>query len=181
LGLARLGDGAMMRGFIFVQLRGALMTLNDLIQMYFDRANAYQWYWTLYVVIVGGLLAFSSLRLRQDLITLVLITVLFSIFAYKNGSAILDTLAQRNAAVTALEELQKHQNAQVRMGVANPVDAKTYDIMMPTLIRLDRDGVRNFHIISDVLVIITLWAFELRRFRHSRELRKSGTEPSRIV
>jgi hypothetical protein len=135
------------------------MTLNDLIQMYFDRANAYQWYWTLYVVIVGGLLAFSSLRLRQDLITLVLITVLFSIFAYKNGSAILDVLKQRNAMVEVVQAYPAEDEA----GLAK---AK----LLPTLVKLKPEDVRNFHITSDVLVIITLWAFELRRFRAARDL-----------
>ena len=39
-----------------------LMNYSELIQLYFERSNALQSYWTLYVVIVGGLLAFSSLR-----------------------------------------------------------------------------------------------------------------------
>jgi hypothetical protein len=38
------------------------MGYDQLIQLYFERSNALQAYWTLYVVIVGGLLAFSSLR-----------------------------------------------------------------------------------------------------------------------
>ena len=38
------------------------MKYDELIQLYFERSNALQGYWTLYVVIVGGLLAFSSLR-----------------------------------------------------------------------------------------------------------------------
>ena len=38
------------------------MKYDQLIQLYFERSNALQAYWTLYVVIVGGLLAFSSLR-----------------------------------------------------------------------------------------------------------------------
>jgi hypothetical protein len=38
------------------------MTYHDLIQLYFERSNALQSYWTLYVVVIGGLLAFSSIR-----------------------------------------------------------------------------------------------------------------------
>jgi hypothetical protein len=38
------------------------MNYNDLIQLYFERSTAMQAYWNLYVLIVGGLLAFSSLR-----------------------------------------------------------------------------------------------------------------------
>ena len=37
-----------------------LMYYTDLIQLYLERTTALQSYWTLYVVIVGGLLAFSS-------------------------------------------------------------------------------------------------------------------------
>ena len=44
------------------------MNYNELIQLYFERANAMQAYWNLYVVIVGGLLAFSSMR-KQPTIT----------------------------------------------------------------------------------------------------------------
>jgi len=38
------------------------MNYNELIQLYFERSNAMQQYWNLYVIIVGGVLAFSSLR-----------------------------------------------------------------------------------------------------------------------
>ena len=45
------------------------MKYNELIQLYFERSNALQGYWTLYVLIIGGLLAFSSLRKQPDLVT----------------------------------------------------------------------------------------------------------------
>ena len=32
------------------------MKYDQLIQLYFERSNALQWYWTLYVVVIGGLL-----------------------------------------------------------------------------------------------------------------------------
>ena len=38
------------------------MNYSELIQLYFDRSTATQNYWNLYVLVVGGLLAFSSLR-----------------------------------------------------------------------------------------------------------------------
>ena len=56
------------------------MNYADLIRLYFERSNALQWYWTIYVVVIGGLLAFSSLRTRKDAITGVLVTVLFCFF-----------------------------------------------------------------------------------------------------
>ena len=36
-----------------------LMSYSELIQLYFERSTALQWYWTIYVVVIGGLLAFS--------------------------------------------------------------------------------------------------------------------------
>jgi len=63
------------------------MNYNELIQLYFERSNALQMYWNLYVVIVGGLLAFSSLRKQPAAITTVIVSVLFGLFAYENHDA----------------------------------------------------------------------------------------------
>ena len=52
---------------------------------------------TIYVVIVGGLLAFSSLQQRPDLATANLVTVLYVLFAYKNLGAIEDVTHERIA------------------------------------------------------------------------------------
>ena len=57
------------------------MSCGQLIELYFSRSNALQWYWTVYVAVIGGLLAFSSLRQRPDRITGVLVTVLYVCFA----------------------------------------------------------------------------------------------------
>ena len=59
------------------------MNYNELIQLYFERANAMQQYWNLYVIIVGGVLAFSSLRKQSATITTALVCILFALFAYK--------------------------------------------------------------------------------------------------
>jgi hypothetical protein len=138
------------------------MRYADLIQLYFDRSNALQWYWTIYVVIVGGLLAFSSLRTRPDRITGVLVSVLFAMFAYKNLGAIHDTTMQRIAALQALREFP----------TAGPDAANEHRVaqaLEPTLVTPAYEGVRNFHIASDVLTIAALWAMELRRKRAARE------------
>ena len=47
------------------------MNYNDLLQHYFERSNALQNYWTLYVVVIGGL--FTS-----TLLTLVLLPTLYA-------------------------------------------------------------------------------------------------------
>src|SRR6058998_798480 len=81
------------------------MNYNNLIQLFFERTTALQNYWTLYVVIVGGLLAFSSLRKQPATLTTLVVSILFVLFAYENLSAILDTAAQRFAALDAIKHL----------------------------------------------------------------------------
>jgi hypothetical protein len=129
------------------------MQYNELIQLYFERSNALQSYWTLYVVIIGGLLAFASLRLRPDLLTTVLVAVLFACFAYKNLGAIHDVTIQRHAVLEAIKKTAS----------PSPVAA----VLDPTLQPPEFAGVRNFHVFSDLLTIITLGAIELRRRKYA--------------
>jgi len=136
------------------------MTYSELIQLYFERSNALQGYWTLYVVIIGGLLAFSSLRKQRDVVTTILLTVLFSFFAYKNLGAIHDATEQRFAALHAIKQypvgpFEKAATTQVR------------EILEPTLTPPAYEGVRNFHIVSDLLTLATLWAMERRRMKNA--------------
>ena len=130
------------------------MSYGELIRLYFDRSNALQWYWTLYVVIIGGLLAFSSLRQRPDLLTVILVTVLYCFFAYKNLGAIRDTTRQRTAVVKAISELH-----------ASGGDAARIE---PTLETPGEGGIRNFHVASDALTLAAVWAMEWRRWRKPR-------------
>src|SRR3989442_15845622 len=80
------------------------MKYADLIQLYFERSNALQSYWTLYVVIVGGLLAFSSLRKLPAAFTTLIVSVLFGLFAYENLEAIKATAVQRHPTLAAIKE-----------------------------------------------------------------------------
>ena len=132
------------------------MSYNELIQLYFERSNALQSYWTLYVVIIGGLLAFSSLRKQPDLLTTVLLTVLFSFFAYKNLGGIHDATEQRFAALRAIKQYPQAALETAEVG-------QTREILEPTLVPPAYEGVRNFHIVSDLLTLATLWAMERRR------------------
>jgi len=138
------------------------MSYADLIRLYFDRSNALQWYWTLYVVVVGGLLAFSSLRVRKDALTGILVTVLFCFFAYKNLGAIRDTTAQRSAALQA-----------IRQYPTTPVEVQetkqTRGLLEGTLVAPEYGGIRDFHVLSDLLTIAAIWAMELRRARQARK------------
>ena len=141
------------------------MNYNELIQLYFERSNAMQAYWNLYVIIVGGLLAFSSMRKQSAAITTLIVSILFALFAFKNLDAMHDTTAQRFATLKAIKEF----DAGGTMASAKPVR----DLIEPTLTPATYESVRLTHVTSDVLTIAGLWAMELRR-RRLRESEKSS-------
>ncbi|MFL6596676.1 MAG: hypothetical protein ACJ8KF_01760 [Chthoniobacterales bacterium] len=133
------------------------MNYNELIQLYFERSNAMQQYWNLYVLIVGGVLAFSSLRKQPAAITTGLVCILFALFAYENLGAMKDTTAQRFAALEAIKQFDSG-------GAATP-SKQVRDLLEPTLTPATFGSVKATHIISDLLTIAALWAMELRRRR----------------
>ncbi len=131
------------------------MNYNELIQLYFERSNALQSYWTLYVVIVGGLLAFSSLRKEPSPLTTAIVCILFALFAYENLSAIRETGAQRYAT---LESIRKADSAVAGTGTLRGT-------LKPTLQPASPGSTIATHLISDLLTIAALWAMEFRRRR----------------
>ena len=72
------------------------MSYNELIQLYFERSTAMQNYWNLYVLIVGGILAFPSMRKQPAAVTTLLVCFLFALFAYNNLGAMKDCTRRRN-------------------------------------------------------------------------------------
>jgi uncharacterized membrane protein len=141
------------------------MSYTDLVQLYFDRTNASQWYWTLYVVVIGGLLAFSSLRRRPDLVTVVLVTILYACFAYKNMGAIVDVTNERFAILEVMKERFASGDLQANVIEVNRVRERLEPTFNPT----PASSARNFHIACDVLTVAALWAMEWRRRRAWRE------------
>jgi hypothetical protein len=139
---------------------------NELIQLYFERANAMQAYWNLYVVIVGGLLAFSSMRKQPAVVTTALVSILFALFAYKNLDAMHDTTAQRFASLQAIKQFDSS-------GATASGSKEVRDLLEPTLTPATYESVRATHVTSDVLTIAALWAMEFRR----RRLKKATTAP----
>ena len=134
------------------------MNYNELIQLYFERSTAMQQYWNLYVVIVGGVLAFSSLRKQPAAITTLLVCILFALFAYNNLDAMKDATAQRFATIEAIKQFDSGA------GAASP-SKQVRDLLEPTLTPATYNSVRTTHVISDILTIAALWAMELRRRR----------------
>src|SRR6266478_686938 len=123
------------------------MNYNELIQLYFERSNALQGYWNLYVVVVGGLLAFSSMRKQPAAITTLIVSILFGLFAYENHDAIQIATGQRLATHEAITKFDS-TDATV------PSAKQVRDLLEPTLIPATHSGVRTTHLTSDILVII---------------------------
>jgi len=134
---------------------------NELIQLYFDRSNALQAYWTLYVVVLGGLLAVSSLNKQPSILTTLIVTILFSLFAYKNLDAIHDTALNRFAA---LDVIKQHKAGEGE----DPAALKQLrDVLEPTLLPASFSSSRATHVVSDALTIAALWALEWRRRKYA--------------
>jgi hypothetical protein len=134
------------------------MNYPELIQLYFERSTAMQQYWNLYVVIVGGVLAFSSLRKQPAAITTALVCILFALFAYENLDAMKDTTAERFATLSAIKQFDSG-------AVAAAPSKHVRDLLEPTLTPATYSSVRVTHVISDILTIAALCAMELRRRR----------------
>src|SRR5947207_4658052 len=131
------------------------MKYGDLIQLYFERTTALQNYWTLYVVIVGGLLAFSSLRKQPAALTTLIVSILFGLFAYENLDAIKATATQRHATLAAIKQSDAGSTA--------PEIKPVRDLIEPTLNPASISSTQITHLISDILTILGLWVMELRR------------------
>jgi hypothetical protein len=131
------------------------MNYNELIQLYFERSNALQGYWNLYVVVVGGLLAFSSLRKQPAAITTLIVSALFCLFAYENHDAIQVATGQRLATHEAITKFDA--------GGAGPTAKQVRDVLEPTFTPASHSSVQMTHLTSDILVLAALWAMELRR------------------
>lgn len=130
------------------------MNYSELLQVYFERSTAMQNYWNLYVLVVGGLLAFSSLRKHHAAITTALVCLLFALFAHENLGALKDVTAQRFALLDAIKRLEPGNATGPR-----PIRER----LEPTLTPATYSSVRVTHVTSDILTIAALIAMELRR------------------
>jgi len=140
------------------------MKYDELIQLYLERSNALQAYWTLYVVVVGALLGFSSLRKLPAALTTLIVTLLFLLFAHENSDAIMTVTRQRHATLAAIKQSDSSAAAEIK---------PLRDLLEPTLTPASENAVRATHMVSDLLTILGLWAMELRR----RKNKGTGTSP----
>ena len=106
-------------------------------------------------MIVGGLLAFSSLRKQPAALTTLIVSILFGLFAYENLDAIKATATQRHATLAAIKQSDP--------GSAAPEIKPVRDLLEPTLAPATISSTQMTHLISDILTIAALWVMEMRR------------------
>jgi hypothetical protein len=109
------------------------------LKILFERAEALNGYWNLYIAVSLGVLGLMAsgkpfTQLRQ---TKVLLTIAFAAFAMSNLDVIIDTNEQRRALGALIEP--KFQTA---AGFAAPPD--NWKVM-------------TFHVVLDVLVVLCIW------------------------
>jgi hypothetical protein len=132
------------------------MNYSELIHAYFERSVALQWYWTIYVIVIGGVLGFSTFRQRPELVTTVLVAILYVCFAYKNWGAIEATAEEREAIRLAIKEYPDS-------GSGTDNVKRVRDRLEPKMPEYDIAGARYFHLACDLLTIAFLAAKEWRR------------------
>src|SRR5437667_4085435 len=122
------------------------MNYHELIQTYFERSVALQWYWTVYVLVIGGVLGFSTFRQRPELVTTVLVTLLYAGFAYKNLGAIEATAEERQAIRLAIKDdpASGPNAAEIK---------RVREKLEPQMPAYDVAGARYFHVACDLLTI----------------------------
>ena len=135
------------------------MTYNELVQAFFERTRGLDWYWTVYILVIGGIFGFSIFRQRPEIVTVVVVTILYACFAYKNLGAIEVTLLERQAFLAAIRDYPA-------TGPKAEDIKRIRDRLEPILPLAEPEGVRSFHLSCDVLTLAALWAKEwLRRRR----------------
>ena len=140
------------------------MRFADLVSLYFELSNVLQIYWTLYVVVIGGLLAVAALRRDPDAVAGILATVLYCAFAFKNLGAIQDATVTRVATLQAIYQFDPKSAA---ASEGNAVRLFQQQIE-PTLQPVTTEGVSTFHIACDAITLTTMWALQWRRLRAER-------------
>ena len=132
------------------------MNYSQLIQMYFERSVALQWYWTIYVLVIGGVLGFSTFRQRPELVTTILVALLYAGFAYKNLGAIEATAVERQAILSAIRQYPETESDAPGVKRLRP-------LLEPAMPDYDVAGARYFHLACDLLTIAFVSAKEWRR------------------
>src|SRR5207244_13121146 len=118
------------------------MNYHELIQAYFERSVALQNYWTVYVAVIGGIFGFSTFRQRPEMVTTLLVAVLYALFAYKNLGAIEHTLLERQQIFSAVRDYPA-------TGPGADDIKRVRAVLEPVMPLADPAGVTYFHVACD--------------------------------
>src|SRR5437763_11023455 len=92
------------------------MEFKDLLSLYFERSNAMQTFWGLYITIALGLLAFiGSVKVsrKKRMFLACILSAGFTGFAFVNAYALRDVTLERRAAYRLITDYRdKNPNAQ---------------------------------------------------------------------
>ena len=137
--------------------------IKDLVSMYFERENAMQALWQIYVGIVLGLLAFvgAATNALKKLYLPILLSIGFVGFAAVNGEAIHDVLKTRQMLADVVVNA-KPSNAEDQ-GLIAIVKSLSLPSLASTMV---------FHVGADLCVLAAVWALVLlQRGKHSSAAR----------
>lgn len=143
------------------------MEYNELIELFFERSNALQTFWTIYITVVGALLAFCATRERLGLWTMGILTVGFGLFAAANLDAMHDVTIQRLAAEEAIRKYPVPKDDEKRRAL-DSVRKTIEDSLTPPKYG-GLKGVRTFHLTCDVLTLSALWTISYRRNKSAQK------------
>ena len=130
------------------------MHFNELVTLYFERTNAMQTLWGIYVTIAIGLLGFlAAAKLKAPLLRIILLlTLAFFAFAFVNCQALRSVTRQRNVSANLIRSLKEDASA----------DSETRRRIADTLDPPSVAGVTAFHVSADVLMIFAIWLLGMK-------------------
>jgi len=129
------------------------MSTKDIISLLLERGNAMQAYWGFYITISFGLIVFfgNAKHSPRTPYLAALVTIVFVGFAYVNCGGMVSVSAQRNFLYETL----------VSFSPSEPLEGKIIEGFSKFAKPDKPDEVRNFHIASDIAVLIAIWFLTL--------------------
>ena len=96
---------------------------------------------------------------------------------FAGGGSGWNLLAERFGEMS--RELQKSEDVHatltaIKAAPETPEIKTARGTLEPTLLPPEYEGVRNFHVVTDILTILALWAMERRRWVTARDLELTG-------
>lgn len=136
------------------------MDFKDLVNLYFERSNALQTYWSFYISIVLALLAFfgSLKRSRHNLLLTVFLSISFIVCAAMNLSALWDVTEARLAVKQLI----------LTRTFSPPLDPEVLNAMRGVLKPATLGWVVGTHLSGDILTLAGIWYLALRKAARSR-------------